>query len=607
MKKICTLSLCFSILFCSVKMLCAADIHKAAQKGDMETVRSLVENNPDLVNAVDDSKRTPLHYAALSQNPALVEFLISRGADIKARELNGGTPLHFAAYGGNTAVVSILIQKGSDLHAKNNMGQTPAFYAAMNGHLEVLQNLVNEGAEVNIKDIRNWSPVLLASWSGHTDVVSFLLQKGVDINAAEEETWAPIHAAAFAGHTEVCRVLVEHDPKLLNAASRNGDTPLHWAIYRSHKKTVTVLLEKGADLTIENARGLLPIHAAIDADNTEILGMIFNKNKKVLRFRDKAYNRSLLHYAVIRGNLDGVRYLAENGININLKDFAGNTPLDLANKLERTDLAEWLSSMGAEEELPKELKITWIVNAGYMISTSSHCVLIDAVPTIEGQPKERADIERVADALAPYDNADIFLVTHAHLDHFDPPVSCRHLIKNPGAVMVGHKTVAQQAELYSKEYSQLKNRIFTISPPLNEHIHITASGIKITAIHMSHEGEKGDQGMGNLAFLLEIDGHKILHVGDAGNPNSTLKDFEQFAWLAEEGIDVAIVPTLFLGNPSAVEIIQKIFSPQHVIPSHYGTAEAERIQKLADNWSSVLPSVIVFRTPLDSRILKPEK
>ncbi|UCE22524.1 MAG: ankyrin repeat domain-containing protein, partial [Candidatus Aminicenantes bacterium] len=265
MKKMYTLSLCLLILLCSVKMLSAADIHKAAQKGDIETVRSLVENNPDIVNAVDDNKRTPLHYAALSQNQALVEFLLSKGADIKARELNGGIPLHFAAYGGNTAVVSILLQKGSDLHAKNNMGQTPAFYAAMNGHLEVLQNLVNRGAEVNIKDTRNWSPVLLASWSGHTDVVSFLLQKGVDINAAKEETWASIHAAAFAGHTEVCRVLVEHNPKLLNTPSRNGDTPLHWAIHRSHIKTVTLLLEKGADLTIANARGLLPIHAAIDA------------------------------------------------------------------------------------------------------------------------------------------------------------------------------------------------------------------------------------------------------------------------------------------------------------------------------------------------------
>jgi len=607
MKKICTLSLCFLILLCSAKMLSAADIHKAAQKGDMETVRSLVENNPDLVNAVDDSKRTPLHYAVLSQNPALVEFLISKGADIKARELNGGIPLHFAAYGGNTAVVSILLQKGSDLHAKNNMGQTPAFYAAMNGHLEVLQNLVNRGAEVDIKDTRNWSPVLLASWSGHTDVVSFLLQKGVDINAAEEETWASIHAAAFAGHTEVCRVLVEHDPKLLNTQSRNGDTPLHWAIHRSHIKTVTLLLEKGADLTIENGRGLLPIHAAIDADNIEILGMILQKNKKILQFRDEVYNRSLLHFAVIRGNLDGIRYLAEKGIDINLKDFAGNTPLDLANKLERTDIAEWLSSVGAEKDPPEDLKITWLVNAGYMISTSSHCVLIDAILTIEDQPKERAIIERVADALAPYNDADVFLVTHAHLDHFDPTASCRHLIKNPDTVMVGHKTVAHEAEIYSKEYNQVKNRIFTVSPPLSEHIHITASGIKITAIHMSHQGEKGDQGMGNLAFLLEMDGRKILHIGDAGNHNSTLKDFEQFAWLAEEGIDVAIVPTLFLGNPAVVEIIQKIFSPKHVVPSHYGEAEAERIQKLADNWSSVLPSVIVFRAPLDSRILKSEK
>ena len=606
MKKMHTLSLCFLILFGSGNMLFGEDIHQAAQKGDIAAVRSFLEKSPNLINAVDKQKRTPLHYAVLSQNPALVDLLLSRRGDIKARELNGETPLHFAAYKGNNAIVDTLIQKGADLHAKNNMGQTPAFYAAMQGHLEVLENLVNRGAEVKIKDTRRWSPVLLASWGGHAGVAAFLLQKGVDTNAAEGETWAPLHAAAFAGHTEVCRILIENDPKSLNIPSRNGDTPLHWAIHRSHKDTVALLLEKGADLTIANEREMLPVHAAIDAGNTEILSMILNKNKKILNFRDKVFDRSLLHFAVIRGTLDGIRYLVEQGIDINSQDFAGNTPIELAAKLERNDIFEWLRSKGAKEAPQEELKITWLVNAGYMISTASQSVLIDAVPTIAGQPQEQAILRKVANAVKPFDRADLFLVTHAHLDHFDPAASCRHLIKNPDTVMVGHKTVAQQAELYCKEFEQVKNSLFTTSPPLNEHIQITANGIKITAIHMLHEGEQGDQGMGNLAFLFEIGGRKILHLGDAGNYNSTLKDFKQFAWLAEEGIDVAIVPTLFLRTPSTVEIVQKIFSPKHVVPAHYGAAEAEEIQKLADNWTNVLPSVIVLHAPLDTWTLKPK-
>ncbi len=72
---------------------------------------------------------------------ALVEILLSAGADVNARDETGQTPLMLAAAEGHTETVTALLDAGADVHAKDNDGKTASLLAGEKGHAEIQQIL----------------------------------------------------------------------------------------------------------------------------------------------------------------------------------------------------------------------------------------------------------------------------------------------------------------------------------------------------------------------------------------------------------------------------------------------------------------------------------
>ena len=103
----------------------------------------------------EDNDNTPLMAAAAGNpNPAVIEALITAGADISRRNSFGETPLmHAAAYNLNQkaikAVITALVDAGDDVNAKDNNGKTPLFWAASSANLEAVVTLLDLGADAN--------------------------------------------------------------------------------------------------------------------------------------------------------------------------------------------------------------------------------------------------------------------------------------------------------------------------------------------------------------------------------------------------------------------------------------------------------------------------
>ena len=106
----------------------AKAIIKAAKKGDAQTVRRLLNEDPSLVTARDKDGSTPLHCTAWNGHEDVAAILLDAGAEVNDHNQNGHwgtTPLHAAAHGNQKQVAALLIARGADLQARNLNGRTP--------------------------------------------------------------------------------------------------------------------------------------------------------------------------------------------------------------------------------------------------------------------------------------------------------------------------------------------------------------------------------------------------------------------------------------------------------------------------------------------------
>jgi ankyrin repeat protein len=153
-------------------------IFVAAQNGDLETVKSLLKVNPELVRKIDTLGVTPLHRAAQQGRIDVVRLLLASGADVNAQDKYGNTPLHESALFGHKDVVALLLASKADVNALNKNGETPLHRAAMTGHNDVAELLLANGAGVNAKDNGSTTPLQLAVVNGRQDMVELLRQHG---------------------------------------------------------------------------------------------------------------------------------------------------------------------------------------------------------------------------------------------------------------------------------------------------------------------------------------------------------------------------------------------------------------------------------------------
>ena len=101
----------------------------AALRGNLEGTKTLLDRGAQLKRA----GWTPLHYAASGPEPKVLALLLDRGADIDARSPNGTTPLMMAARYGAEDSVEFLLARGGNLQATNIQGLSAADFATLAG------------------------------------------------------------------------------------------------------------------------------------------------------------------------------------------------------------------------------------------------------------------------------------------------------------------------------------------------------------------------------------------------------------------------------------------------------------------------------------------
>ncbi|OFZ01915.1 MAG: hypothetical protein A2Z97_01795, partial [Bdellovibrionales bacterium GWB1_52_6] len=97
----------------------------AIRSGDVSLVRSLVDKRIVDVNYTLDRGTPALHVASIQGHIPVIKYLLSKRANINARDSSGATALHWAVFKRQRGVAMGLVRHGSDLNAKTESGDRP--------------------------------------------------------------------------------------------------------------------------------------------------------------------------------------------------------------------------------------------------------------------------------------------------------------------------------------------------------------------------------------------------------------------------------------------------------------------------------------------------
>lgn len=187
----------------------------AIKNNNVERVRSLLDSGVDPKYEEDeDDDGNPLHYAADLGNLEIVKLLVEHGADTK-------NTIYDASLMGHVEVVRFLLDNGIEI------GEYDIAAASKHGHVEIVKMLLENGAKPDN------DALVIASKKGYTEIVRLLLK-----HDAYPSAEALTNASRY-GHVEIVRLLLAES----QSDTINPVNALKWATKNGHTKVVRLLLK----------------------------------------------------------------------------------------------------------------------------------------------------------------------------------------------------------------------------------------------------------------------------------------------------------------------------------------------------------------------------
>jgi ankyrin repeat protein len=379
---------------------------EAAFHSNPEIIKALLDAGADPTAAGGDGQ-TPLMLVARGTNVAVAKMLLDKGADPKARESQRQqTALMWAAansQGPQGAMVRLLVERGADLDAKTATdlmtplvsaepraqprspgGMTALMFASREGCLDCVAAMVEKGASIDLPDPEGVTPLLWAIWNTRFDVAKYLIEHGANINRWDWWGRTPLYLAVdyvtlpHGGRPDqpsldqtlpidIVRLLLEQgadpNPQLkmtapLRATGNDrgldpmlspGTTPLVRAAKAMDVESMKALLDRGADITLTNSRGMTATLAASGMGSTDAdtrgyfttsdvqdraiaaLDLMFQHGGPgLVNGKAGQFAQVPLHGAAFWGWNRVAEYLLQKGAEINLADSRGYTAVDYA-------------------------------------------------------------------------------------------------------------------------------------------------------------------------------------------------------------------------------------------------------------------------------------
>lgn len=245
---------------------------------------------------------------------------------------------------------------------------------------------------------------------------------------------------------------------------------------------------------------------------------------------------------------------------------------------------------GRQTNQEAPLKITYLVNEGYLFEHESAKVLIDAFveKSYGGYAALSPDLVRkMKSAQAPFDEIDLALASHVHRDHFQAEPAKKFLTKSRSTQFAGAPEVLQELGKLPRSA-----RISKLWPEEGHKAELKLNHLRIEALRLRHGG-KNNAEIQNLGHIIYFEGKTVLHLGDAEMDETIFAPFN----LSELELDVVIVPYWFFGFETGRKILRKHLTGKHLIATHVPPNQIRHVKKML---SERFPEVKLLTKPLES-------
>lgn len=235
--------------------------------------------------------------------------------------------------------IRILLATGAKANEPVTQGLRPLHYAVWKNYPEAALLILVRGGDVNARDECGYSALHLSAEHGYTDLVALLLSEGAQVDYRENTDDPfprtticdePLRLAIRNKHFEIAKLLLEHgaDPnkRYFFGAEINLVSPLDIEFMQ-------LLLLYGADPNTRDRGGLTPLmKAARLPQGLQSVLLLISYGADVNAMTDERHDyRTVLHYAILSGNLEIVNLLIKQGASVNYPpDVSKPTVLDLA-------------------------------------------------------------------------------------------------------------------------------------------------------------------------------------------------------------------------------------------------------------------------------------
>ena len=333
-----------------------ATIFKAAQCGDTATMKGCLDLGVP-VDVTDEDGWSPVHHAIAHRQVEVIRLLMDRGClmnPVKSKKYlskekqvthTSEATIFEAAQCGDTATMKGCLDLGVPVDVTDEDGWSPVHHAIAHRQVAAIRLLMDRGCLMN--------PVKNRKQATKGSDLHITTESGSKYSTyTEKQLYGDIFKAARCGDTATIQSYLNSGGPV-DLTDEDGRTLLHCAAGEGQIKVVELLIKRGCRIDPADKNGWTPSIYATACGHVQTVVQLIKQQLSEQYLLDSVDNQGLLHFAAQYGLIHMIEILAEQGLNVNIGDDKGRSPLHYAVAYGQLESVRALLRLGGRESMTK--------------------------------------------------------------------------------------------------------------------------------------------------------------------------------------------------------------------------------------------------------------